>query len=158
MKKFGILLFSLCLTTPALADFWTNCTNFGGTIITANSYGNDKGGLCNDPSDPNLDDNCNGKSFCHGSKKINWWSAFTWCESLGGRLANFSNACPGVQIRPNNTAGICANVKGKLSGWVYTNTGWATNCALHVNSSGAVGGCDYSHNRINSDAFPLCEE
>jgi len=159
MKKFGILLLSLCIATPALADFWTNCTNFGGTIIQANSYGNDKGGLCNDPNDPNLSNNCNGQRFCKNGTRMNWWSARTWCESIGGKLASFENVCPGVGMRPNNVTGACPNAKGISSGWVYTSMGWSTQCALHVQSgSGAVAGCDYSHNRTNSDAFPLCEE
>ena len=83
MKKFGILLLSLCIATPALADFWSNCTNNGGTIITANSYGNDKGGLCNDPSNSDLSQNCNGKRFCMNAYYISIWNNLTWCDAIG---------------------------------------------------------------------------
>jgi len=139
MKKFGILLLSLCIATPALADLWTNCTNAGGNIITANSYSNDKGGLCNDPSDSTKTTNCNGKRFCMGGNKINWWSAFTWCESIGGKLASFEHVCPGVQTQPNNVAGACPNAKGIGSGWVWVTMGWQSKGALDVNfANGAI--------------------
>ena len=123
MKK--LLLTTLVLVAGiAQADFWDNCTAYGGTIITANSYGNDKGGLCNDPSDTNLTNNCNGKRFCLGGNKMNW-SAFTWCESIGGQLASFESVCPGIQLRENDTQGACPNLTkvsdtDKIYGWNAT--------------------------------------
>ena len=128
------------MATSAQADFWDNCTAYGGTIITANSYGNDKsGGLCNDPSNPELTNNCNGKRFCLNSNTTNWWSAFAWCESIGGRLASFESICPGVQTNPNNTTGACPNAKGTGNRGAWTKTGWKNTNAFAVNlSSGAV--------------------
>ena len=109
MKKY-LLLTALVLATTAQADFWDNCTAYGGTIITANSYGNDKGGDCNDPNDTTKTNNCNGMRFCMGSKGMNWWSAFTWCEAIGGKLASFSSACPGTQNYSSYTTRVCGNV------------------------------------------------
>jgi len=111
MKKFEILMALAMIASPALADFWTNCTTFGGKIITANSYGNDKGGKCNDPSNPDLSNNCNGKRFCIGSQAMNWWSTFTWCESLGGEPATFDSLCPTC----SQVWGYCPNLKSILS-------------------------------------------
>jgi len=135
MKKFGILLLSLCITTPALADFATSCTNSGGTIITANSYGNDKGGLCNDPNNTTLTNNCNGKKFCLSGFSLNWWSSFTWCESIGGKFASIEEACPGSQA-VSGTA--CPNFKGINTGvgcWRLS-TGLGTDNAFAVCSNG----------------------
>jgi len=166
MKKFEILLLSLCVATPALADLWTNCTNNGGTVIQANSYGNDKGGLCNDPSDSNLTTNCNGKRFCKSGNKMNWWSAFTWCESIGGRLVSFGSMCPGIQTKPNNVAGACPNLKGTGTGYVWANMGWENYMAINLNlSNGAIGWSNYGGNTRTTDyrnnagiTMAFCEE
>ena len=113
MKYLTLITLALMATT-AQADFWDNCTAYGGTIITANSYGNDKGGLCNDPNDSTKTNNCNGKRFClrSGSPTTNWWSTFTWCEAIGGKLTSFESMCPGTQPINGHT---CANVKGIYS-------------------------------------------
>ena len=151
-----LTLIALVLSaTTAQADFWDNCTAYGGTIITANSYGNDKGGLCNDPSNPDLTNNCNGKRFCRGGNLMNWWSSFTWCESIGGQLASFENACPGTQPLSRIT---CANIKGVHNGCGRTNMSKNTGEAFDVDlSSGNID----THNRNYVDGWvcrPLCEE
>jgi len=164
MKKFGILLLSLCLTTSAFADFWTNCTNNGGTIIQANSYGNDKGGLCNDPSDSTKTNNCNGKRFCLSGNAMNWWSNFTWCESIGGRLASFSSLCPGIQTNINTSTGACPNlVNVATNKWGNSNLGKGSDYAFSINlGSGAIH-ASYPHGyRTNGPGqnqhSALCEE
>ena len=166
MKKFGILVFCLCIASPAFADFWDNCTAFEGKIVSANSYGNDKGGLCNDPNNPNLTNNCNGKQFCRSGNIMNWWTAFIWCEAIGGRLASFDSLCPGIQPLPNEVTGACPNIKGidntsnpkgmaGLSGW--TSMGYGTNNALWVHlSSGAVSSRTMGRN--DSRFYAICEE
>ena len=133
MKRY-LLLTALALATTAQADFWDNCTAYGGTIITANSYGNDKsGGLCNDPSNPELTNNCNGKRFCMSGNKMNWWSSFTWCESIGGRLASFFSMSPGAQTTPSGT---CANLKSTGSStYAWSNTLWQTAKPFRINLS-----------------------
>ena len=138
MKKY-IGFFAVCLLAQsALAEWGANCTNNGGTIITANSYGNDKsGGLCHDPSDSNVTQNCNGKIFCESNEAMNWWSAFTWCEAIGGRLASFESMCPGIIRTPNDTIGACPNLKAtgvRNDGddWGWSNFGWGTTDALVV--------------------------
>ena len=158
--KYLTLITLLLIATSAYADLWDNCTAHGGTIITANSYGDDKsGGLCNAPSDPNLTKNCNGKRFCRGANKVNWWSAFTWCESIGGQLTSFEHICPGVQTIANNVTGACPNAKGISSDWCWTSTGWKTNYALNVNlASGAVYDWGSSGRSRLSTYFALCEE
>ena len=133
MKKYITLLTLILMTGVAHADFWSNCTTYGGTIITANSYGNDKGGLCNDPNDPNLTNNCNGKKFCQGGKTMNWWSAFTWCESIGGKLASFESVCPGAK----SVQDTCPNTKGlgqQIGSW--TNMGWDNDKVFLVQNGG----------------------
>ena len=125
MKK--LLLTTLILAAGiAQANFWDNCTAYGGTIITANSYSNDKGGYCNDPNDSTKTNNCNGKRFCVGGNVMNWWSAFTWCEAIGGKLARFESVCPGVQALHQDVSGACPNFTkvAKLSGLASGGIGW----------------------------------
>jgi len=150
MKKFGILLLSLCIATPVLADLWTNCTNNGGTVIQANRYGNDKGGYCNDPNNSNLTNNCNGKKFCVSGQGMNWWSAFTWCESVGGKLAKLSNLCPGAQTNPNLATGACPNLTAIHSSnsnrWNWTSSGWGNNASIAINlATGGIGGGNFGY-------------
>ena len=156
MKK--VLLTTLVLVAGiAQADFWDNCTAYDGTIITANSYGNDKsGGLCHDPSDPNVTQNCNGKRFCRSGNTMNWWSGFTWCESIGGKLASFEHACPGNQTI---NSGTCANLKGTESNWIWIGTGWSQDHALRVLlSTGAIYETgEKKHSRVQLN-LALCEE
>jgi len=158
MKKFGILLLSLCTATPALADFWTNCTTFGGTIVQANSYGNDKGGLCNNPNNPDVVNNCNGKRFCRGGTKMNWWSSFTWCESIGGKLVSFDTVCPGTQ---KNDSGTCPNLKnvGSTNDWCLTTLGWSNHKNIVVSLAGSISYSSPTQLNYGSFSFnALCEE
>ena len=164
MKK--LLLTTLVLVAGiAQADFWDNCTAYGGTIITANSYGNDKGGLCNDPNNPELTNNCNGKSFCLSGKTMNWWSSFTWCEAVGGKLASFEAMCPNTTQLNNPTTGACPNLTNVAVGDLHARSslGYRTFGAFFVRlNSGAVYD-DYYSARSKSDSDwchfrAFCEE
>ena len=145
MKKIIIFLVCVCfLTMPAMA---AEPTCNGGSTFKANTketYSN-----CSDET-------CNGKTFCKSDNEMNWWSAFTWCESQGRTLAEFSKMCPGVSQALANTTGDCPNLQGKGDNvWVWSSLAYGSSYAILVNlSSGAVyfGGRDshYSH-------FALCE-
>ncbi|MBP5343966.1 MAG: hypothetical protein J6Y85_02705 [Alphaproteobacteria bacterium] len=146
-----------------MTDFWANCTTYGGQIITANKYGADLGGLCNDPNDTNLTNNCNGKKFCLRANQKNscWWSAFTWCEAIGGKLASFASVCPNTQMIASNT---CPNVTGiGTSKRYWTSAGSGIDAAFDVNlSSGTIipsgyNVRNYGANNLTSH-YALCEE
>ena len=156
MKYLTLIGLALAATT-ARADFWDNCTAYGGTIITANSYGNDKGGLCNDPNDTTKTNNCNGKRFCASTRPMNWWSAFTWCESIGGQLASIESMCPGTQSAVPNT---CPNVKGISSHRGCSSSGLGTDWLLNVDfSSGSLQNNSGGKSFRNQTSFnPICEE
>ena len=160
MKKYiGVLFISLILSQTALAEWGANCTNNGGIIVTANSYGNDKGGLCNNPSDTTLSNNCNGQSFCRSNNYMNWWSAFTWCESIGGKLASFASICPETQIA---VPGTCPNLKGLSNNgthWVQTSVGWGTTTAVTVSlKTGDIAHDSRCPRSSSNDYFAICEE
>ena len=36
----------------------------------------------------------NGHVYCQSNSKMNWWSAYTWCEAQGRHLATMYEACP----------------------------------------------------------------
>jgi len=132
MKKIIVFL-CLCvfLATPAMATEPT-CEGHGGKIITAN----------------------NGTTFCKSDKEMNWWSAFTWCESQGRTLADFTTMCGNVSQSPSNTEGDCPNLQGLAeSGWVWSSLAYSSHGAILVNlSSGAV----YGPYR-NNVTYALCE-
>ena len=89
---------------------------------------------------------------------MNWWSGFTWCEAIGGRLVSFASICPGVQTAPNNVTGACPNIKGISSDWVLTAMGWKTHQVLYVNlSSGGITYSTSNTTRANTHNA-VCEE
>ena len=107
MKKYIILLLSLCVALPVYAEWTTeNCTNRGGYIATGE---------------------LNGKSFCVSKVKMNWWSANVWCQKHGGQLASATHVCPGTPLteqRPcsNMHQGGCGTPKEVFMGGATT--GW----------------------------------
>ena len=36
----------------------------------------------------------NGHVYCQSNSKMNWWSAYTWCEAQGRHLATMYEVCP----------------------------------------------------------------
>ena len=154
MKYLTLITLAL-MATSAQADFWDNCTAYGGTIITANSYGNDKGGDCNDPNDTTKTNNCNGMRFCLGSKTMNFWSTFTWCESIGGEPASFDNLCPSCQ----QAWGYCPNLKKLLSSRDYYRGNTPRNSDstwLFILQNGEI---DYAGGITRAaGAKPICQE
>jgi len=98
------------MVVSAGAHYVGDCV--GGTIITANSYANDKGGYCDVAQG-----NCNGETFCVSTDNdglLNWWSAHLWCQANGGTLARFHNVCPGTNYANNNNRGTCANLTATM--------------------------------------------
>ena len=160
MKKYiGVLAVILFVPFKSFATTWTeeNCTNQGGTIITANKYGDDKGGLC---LNPNESQNCNGKSFCMRNQKLNWWSDFTWCEFIGGTLASFDSLCPESRVQDTRTAGDCPNLtKVGNSIWIASNIGNGSGNVFVINlSSGAISGAwGRSDASNNNYGYAVCE-
>ena len=100
MKKYMALITLVLITTPAFAvTSWdsTNCDSTRGVVTTIN-----------------------GNTFCKSKEKMNWWSAFSWCQAMGGRMPSIQEICPGeiVAGRP------CGVVTGSSS---PKNTGiWGT--------------------------------
>ena len=71
MKKYIGILSVLLLTMPVQAGF-SNCTSDkGGEIVTVS-----------------------GQTFCRSAEKMNWWSAYTWCQAMGGHLPTVTELCP----------------------------------------------------------------
>ena len=128
MKK--IIVFLMCIfAMSAMAEPTCN----GGKTITAKD----------------------GTTFCKSDNTMNWWSAFTWCESQNRTLAEFKTMCPGVSQAPSNTTGDCPNLQGLAdSGWVWSSLAYGSDDAIIVNlSSGAV----TNYHRYNYSSYALCE-
>jgi len=143
MKKIIVFLcLCVCLATSAMAAEQT-CEGHGGTLIKAHAA-----------TDTGCDSNtCNGHEFCKSEKAMNWWSAFTWCESQGRKLADFATMCPGVSQTPANTEGDCPNLQGKGSDIVWSSLSYNSVFSITVNlSSGAV----FTHQHLASP-YAFCE-
>ena len=141
MKK--VIVFLMCVFSVTAAMSAEPTCN-GGILITAHKA-TDEG--CSATT-------CNGHEFCKSDKLMNWWSAFTWCESQNRKLADFSKMCPNTLQSPTGTAGNCPNLQGKESGWGWSSLVYDSERAFVVEfSSGAV----YFGARTNVTNYALCE-
>ena len=116
MKK--CLGFAFCLwimfSVPAVA---ASCAGGSGTVITG------------------LD----GTRYCQSNTNVNWWSAFAWCDAIGGQLIDITTEC----IKTTGTTG-CPNLTGVGKGSVWTQNVPSAHLAYYVSlSSGAVGHNSY---------------
>ena len=94
----------------------------------------------------------NGKTFCVSDVNMNWWSAFTWCESQGMQLASMSDLCDVSDDEHwfgQGGEGACPGVIGygpNKEGW--TSLVRNQNDAYHVQlSTGRVQGGGGQHTR-----------
>ena len=91
MRKYiGLLLLGIVSVNVQAGTTITwnkaGCESVGGIWIQANkATDTDKG--CDA-------DHCNEMTFCESKTKMNWWSAFAWCESIGAKLVDLNHACP----------------------------------------------------------------
>ena len=103
-KNLILLILSLFFIPKALAETtipWTKegCESVKGAWLTAHSA-----------TDPDCDSaHCNGINFCGSPVKVSWFSALTWCKSIGHKLASFDSMCPGNLVINGS---ICQNLKG----------------------------------------------
>lgn len=118
MKK--CLGFAFCLwimfSVPAVA---ASCAGGSGTVLTGKD----------------------GTSYCKSNISMNWWSAFAWCDAIGGRLIDVTEEC----IKTTGPSG-CPNLTEVGGGLVWTQNVPSANLAYLVDlSSGAV---SLSHLRL----------
>ena len=100
MTEKAVTIITLCCMaiTPAFAvTAWTeeNCNNKGGQMVTVG-----------------------GQRFCKSTSTMNWWSAYSWCQAIGGKMPSITELCP-------NAASITAggNCAQTYSGsWVWSST------------------------------------
>ena len=77
-KHIKLTMLYLVITTPAFAvTTWTeeNCTNKGGQIVTVG-----------------------GTTFCKSTSSMNWWSAYSWCQAMGGYMPSIKELCPNADL------------------------------------------------------------
>ena len=70
----------------------------------------------------------NSHQYCKSPNKMNWWSAYTWCEAQGRRLVTIYEACPDWDGTLNVTCNNLHNISA--DGW--SNTAYETTNALCV--------------------------
>jgi len=143
------LALGLAATTPAMAD---SCANGAGATVT----GKDE------------------KVYCRSKISMNWWSAFSWCESAGYTLADATvdcactnSTCSGFSF--GSKEDVCMNLSGSISVPSYSNhqevssTYWTRNVyaqnnqiALAINNLG-YGNTPTVHTQYKiSTLSPLC--
>ena len=101
MKKylrFVVLLYALMLAARANAvTEWTssNCEDKGGSIVAIN-----------------------GKDYCKATSTMKWWTAYAWCEAMGGHMPSVLELCPNI---PSITSGAtCGTINSDWKVWTST--------------------------------------
>ena len=93
----------------------------------------------------------NGQSYCISRRQVNWWSAFSWCKSVGGELVNIDDACPDTGFD------TCANIAGKqtkVTGSAWLATPSNSNSAYIVSAS--TGYINVNYGPRNVTYYALC--
>ncbi len=70
----------------------------------------------------------NGHEYCQSNREMNWWSAYTWCETQGRHLATIYEICPDWD--GSTGEGKCANVSGSFATWFWSSTASQANNAF----------------------------
>ena len=63
---------------------------FAVTVWTEGNCNNNNGGVLSVVGDT---------TFCKSTRSMNWWSAYSWCQAMGGHLPSVAEFCPGGQYR-----------------------------------------------------------
>ncbi|MGN1091894.1 MAG: hypothetical protein ACI4RJ_05350 [Alphaproteobacteria bacterium] len=93
----------------------------------------------------------NGQSYCISRRQVNWWSAFSWCKSVGGELVNIDDACPDTGFD------TCTNIAGKqtkVTGSAWLATPNSSNSAYIVSAS--TGYINVNYGPRNVTYYALC--
>ena len=81
----------------------------------------------------------NGHEYCYSNNNMNWWSAYTWCETQGRHLASMYELCPDTGEGLNNEwdgstgSNKCANL-ASFNSAAWTSTASQENKAFRVSS------------------------
>lgn len=125
MKKLMVGVCCLLISGSVLAG---GCDSDSGTLITGKD----------------------GTKYCQSKVGLNWWSAFAWCDAIGGQLIDLTTEC-------NKVTGTeqCPNLAGVGSGDVWTQAVPSSDFAYYVDlSSGSVS--DYFRNNSILSFQALC--
>ncbi len=122
MTKYAILVGFILLSTATVAQTPTatlteyNCANgHGDTVISTTN-----------------------KKYCQSRIEMNWWSAFAWCQSIGGTLIDLNEDCEDTSI--TNTPMPCPalyNPKNNAAVWT-ANVPDSTYAYVVLSSSGTI--------------------
>ncbi len=97
----------------------------------------------------------NGSKYCISTSFMNWWSAFSWCESQGRTLADFNTLCP------TTSGSVCPNMAGVSDGnyFAWTSTVDASNNAIgiYLNSGTFTASTSYYGNDPNAGYIAICK-
>ena len=156
MKKYiGLVLIGLMISGNACA--YTTCVAVGGTEISTTNRSADAQAVCNQ-----YPERCNNKTFCLSKEKMNWWTAQTWCKSIGGSLASAESVCPSTDLRSVDYPSInaCPNMvyvaKFYGVGDAWTNAVSGSQQAFTVATNSSINSRLYAFNR-SARYFALCE-
>ena len=99
-KYIGLIVWG-AMAVPAFAvTEWTtqNCNNKGGEIVQSST----------------------GEIYCKSISTMNWWSAYAWCEAMGGHMPSMEEMCPGANLL---RGAPCPSMNGTADHWSKTPNG-----------------------------------
>ncbi len=73
----------------------------------------------------------NGHEYCRSNKRMNWWSAYTWCKANGLHMVSIYEICPGWD---GSMGSGCSNLNSSLDFDTWTSTASAQTEAVYVSA------------------------
>ena len=87
----------------------------------------------------------NGHVYCQSNREMNWWSAYTWCETQGRHLATMYELCPDWDGSKGGDK--CANPNDGFDSSGWTKTASRRGSAFVVYPLGTVDTADRTYGR-----------
>ncbi len=94
----------------------------------------------------------NGHEYCRSNLRMNWWSAYAWCEANGRHMASMYEICPDWDGSTGENK--CTNYNSQLKSGLWTSTPYQADKAFKITEWRKSVGLD---NRTDSsNYYALC--
>ena len=94
----------------------------------------------------------NGHEYCRSNLRMNWWSAYAWCEANSRHMASMYEICPDWDGSTGENK--CTNYNSQLENGLWTSTPYQADKAFKITEWRKSVGLD---NRTDSsNYYALC--
>lgn len=85
-------------------------------------------------------------NICRSSNRMNWWSAYTWCEAQGLKLASVYDVCPSWDGSFGDSGNRCGKTYSTDDNQGWTSTAYSSDRAFAIQTSRGTVQVSYHRN------------